>query len=79
MYERDPFPEIEYLKKIFKKGDFVVYERRGQNNGLKHTCSVIGVSDDGWILDVQSGTCFSQSFRLKDVVIWEHGKRKILK
>lgn len=72
----DPFPEIEYLKKTFKKGDFVVYSWRAYNNGMKHTCSVIGVTDDGWVQDVNTGNCLSQSFRLKDVVLWEHGRRK---
>jgi hypothetical protein len=78
MYEAepDPFPELEYLTKTFKKGDFVVYEHRRTANGVKHTCSVIGVSLEGWVLDINVGTYFSQSFRLKDVIVWEHGKRK---
>lgn len=71
----DPFPEIEYLRATFKPGDFVVYERRN-GGGTKYTCIVAGVSDTGWVLDIHAGTCFSQSFRLKDVVLWEHGKRK---
>jgi len=70
----DPFPEIEYLRATFKPGDFVVYERNG--SGFKHTCVVREVSNDGWVLDIHAGTCFSQSFRLRDVVLWEHGKRK---
>ena len=74
--EPDPFPELEYLTKTFKKGDFVVYTYRQGFGGMKHTCSVIGVSLEGWVLDINAGNCFSQSFRLKDVIVWEHGKRK---
>jgi hypothetical protein len=74
--EPDPFPELEYLTKTFKKGDFVSYESRSSGTGRRHTCSVIGVSLDGWVLDINAGTCFSQSFRLKDVIVWEHKKGK---
>lgn len=72
----DPFPEAEYLKTIFSKGDFVAYEYRQPNTGRRRYCTVIGISDDGWVQDVNTGNCLSQSFRLKDVIVWEHKKGK---
>lgn len=58
-----------------EKGDAIIYEHRN-NIGRKHTCIVIGFTDDGWVLDSNHGNCFSQSFRLGEVIIWEHRKGK---
>lgn len=60
----------------FEKGDYVVYEHKSSNSGRKYSCSVIGVSEDGWVMDIAHHTCFTQSFRIEDVVIWEHRKQK---
>lgn len=68
--------DIATLKKTYAKGDFVVYTYLRCDDGIKHTCSVIGVTDDGWVMDTNYGTCLSQSFRPSDVLIWEHGKDK---
>ena len=59
----------------YVKGDFVVYTYMRSDDGIKHTCAVIGVTD-GWVMDINYGTCLSQSFRPEDVTIWEHGKAK---
>jgi hypothetical protein len=59
----------------FANGDYVVYEFKNCNSGRKYICNVVGNSD-GWILDINQGTCISASFRPEDVIVWEHKKKK---
>ena len=59
-------------------GDIVIYEYKNSGTGRKYTCNVIGFNGE-WIKDVNHHLSSSQSFRVKDVIIWEHKPGKIKK
>jgi hypothetical protein len=56
-------------------GHIVIYEMKSPNTGRKRTCLVSAIDGD-WICDINHSNCFTQSFRIDDVIIWEHIKKR---
>jgi len=63
------------IEETFPLGNLVTYEYFSANDGRKYVCKIIGYRD-GWVLDENSGTCFSSSFRPENAIIWENRKDK---